>query len=124
MKWRVMVELIGGDGSVCTHEIGSGGTNTAECSAATVGLTLADGKRILAALQHDLIRAQAEEHCRQRRVCSLPRPLRDVRARRLASLYGTVEVRAPRFLPCRCAVTRRHTLNPVAELMPDPCTPE
>ena len=72
MKWRVMVELIGGDGSVCTHEIGSGGTNTAECSAATVGLTLADGKQILAALQHDLIRAQAEEHCRQRRVCSLP----------------------------------------------------
>jgi hypothetical protein len=27
-------------------------------------------------------------------------------------------------LPCRCAVTRRHTLNPVAEIMPDRCTPE
>jgi hypothetical protein len=27
-------------------------------------------------------------------------------------------------LPCRCAVARRHTLNPVAELMPDRCTPE
>ena len=120
MKWRVMVELIGCDGSVCTHEIGSGGCNTAECSAATVGLTLADGKRILAALQHDLVRAQAEEYCRQRRVCSpcrSQRPLKDARARRLSSLFGTVEVRAPRFLPCRCAVTRRHTLNPVAELM-------
>lgn len=34
------------------------------------------------------------------------------------------EVRAPRFLICRCAVTRRHTLNPVAEIMPDRCTPE
>ena len=127
MKWRVMVELIGGDGTVCTHEIGSGGSNTAECSAATVGLTLADGKRILAALQHDLVRAQAEEYCRQRRVCShcrSQRPLKDVRARRLSSLFGTVEVRAPRFLPCRCAVTRRHTLNPVAEIMPDRCTPE
>src|ERR1700723_3345153 len=27
-------------------------------------------------------------------------------------------------LPCRCAVTSRHTLNPVAEIMPDRCTPE
>ena len=127
MKWRVMVELTGSDGTVCTHEIGSGGHDTAECSATTVGLTLADGKRILAALQHDLVRAQAEEYCRQRRVCShcrSQRPLKDVRARRLASLFGTVEVRAPRFLPCRCAVTRRHTLNPVAEIMPDRCTPE
>ena len=96
-------------------------------SAATVGLTLADGKRTLAALQHHLVRAQAEEYCRQRRVCShcrSQRPLKDVRARRLSSLFGTVEVRAPRFLPCRCAVTRRHTLNPVAEIMPDRCTPE
>src|SRR5580698_3054930 len=122
MKWRVMVELIAGDGTVCTHEIGNGGSNTAECSAATVGLTLADGKRVLASLQHDLVRGQAEEYCRQRRVCShcqSQRPLKDVRARRLASLFGTVEVRAPRFLPCRCAVTRLHTLNPFAVIMPD-----
>jgi hypothetical protein len=127
MKWHVMLELIGGDGTVSTYEIGSGGSNTAECSAATVGLTLADGKRILAVLQHNLVRAQAEEYCRQRRVCShcrSQRPLKDVRARLLSSLFGTVEVRAPRFLPCRCAVTRRHTLNPVAEIMPDRCTPE
>jgi hypothetical protein len=127
MEWRVMVELIASDGTVRTHEIGTGGSNTAECSAATVGLTLADGKRILAGLQHHLVQAQSEDYCRQRRVCShcrLQRPLKDVRARRLASLFGTVEVRAPRFLPCRCAVTRRHTLNPVAEIMPDRCTPE
>ena len=47
MKWRVMVELIGGDGTVCTHEIGSGGSNTAECSAATAGLTLVPCSRFL-----------------------------------------------------------------------------
>ena len=127
MKWRVMVELTAGDGTVRTHEISTGGSNTAECSAATVGLTLADGKRTLAGLQQNLVQAQAEEYCRQRRVCShcrSQRPLKDVRARRLASLFGTVQVRAPRFLPCPCAVTRRHTLNPVAEIMPDRCTPE
>jgi hypothetical protein len=40
------------------------------------------------------------------------------------SVFGTVAVRAPRFLPCRYPVTRRHTLNPVAEIIPDRCTPE
>jgi hypothetical protein len=41
MKWRVIEELFGGDSTVSTYEIGSGGSNTAECSAATAGLTLA-----------------------------------------------------------------------------------
>jgi hypothetical protein len=92
-----------------------------------VGLTLADGKRTLAGLQDHFVRAQTEEYCRQRRACShcrSQRPFKDARARRLLSVFGTVEVRAPRFSPCRCAVTRRHTLNPVAEILPDRCTPE
>jgi hypothetical protein len=127
MKWRVMVELTGSDGSVRTREVSAGGSNTAECSAATVGLTLADGKRALAGLQDHLVRAQTEEYCLQRRRCShcgSQRPLKDVRARRLLSVFGTIEVRAPRFSPCRCAVTRRHILNPVADILPDRCTPE
>jgi hypothetical protein len=127
MKWRVIVELTGSDGTVRSHEVGVGGSNTAECSAATVGLTLADGKRTLAGLQDHLVRAQTEEYCRQRRLCShcgSQRPLKGVRARRLLYVFGTVEVRAPRFMPCRCAVTRRHILNPIAEIMPDRCTPE
>jgi hypothetical protein len=55
MKWRVMVELIGSDGTVRSHEVSAGGTNAAECSAVTVGLTLVDGKRTLAGLQDHLI---------------------------------------------------------------------
>ena len=58
MKWRVMVELIGNDGTVHAHEVNAGGSNTAECSAETVGLTLADGKRTLAGLQDHLVQAQ------------------------------------------------------------------
>ncbi len=47
-----------------------------------------------------------------------------MRTRKLLSLFGTVEVRAPRFAACRCAVTCRRTLGPIAEIMPDRCTPE
>jgi hypothetical protein len=39
-------------------------------------------------------------------------------------LFGTVEVRAPRFEPCRCGVSLRTILSPVKEIMPDRCTPE
>ena len=52
------------------------------------------------------------------------RPLKDRRPRRLRSLFGVVEVQAPRFTPCRCSETRREILSPVAEIMPDRCTPE
>ena len=44
--------------------------------------------------------------------------------RRLTSLFGVVEVRAPRFGPCRCGVASRRTITPAAEIMPDRCTPE
>lgn len=127
MKWRVVVELTGPDGIVRTHEVSAGGATAIEASSTTIGLTMADGKRTLAALQGHLVRAQAEEYCRGRRRCprcGSQRPLKDLRTRRLLSLFGTVEVRAPRFAPCRCAVTCRRTLSPVAEIMPDRCTSE
>jgi hypothetical protein len=126
MKWRVMLELVGPDGIVGVHEVG-GRAAVAEYAPQMIGLTLAEGKHLLAALQVHLVQAQAEDHCRRRRRCQrcgAQRPLKDQRSRRLVSLFGTVEVRAPRFTPCRCAVTSRRTLNPVAEIMPDRCTPE
>ncbi len=47
MKWRVVVELTGMDGTVQLHEVGTGSDTTAVCSVGTLGLTLADAKRTL-----------------------------------------------------------------------------
>ena len=96
MKWRVVVELAGADGTVQSHEISVGGCGTIDHSADTLGLTLAEGKKTLAGLQRHLVQAQAqtEEHCRNRRRCQrcgAQRPLKDMRRRRLASLFGVVE---------------------------------
>ena len=126
MKWQVVMEVIGADGAVRAHEIG-GGAAVDEYSPTTVGLTLAEGKPVLAELQHHLVQAQLENHCHRRRRCQrcgAPRPIKDRRSRRLLSLFGTVNVSAPRFEPCRCAVTHHRTLSPVGEIMPDRCTPE
>jgi hypothetical protein len=129
MKWRIVVELAGADGAVQFHEISVGGAGTVDHSVEPLGLglTLAEGKKTLAGLQRHLVQAQTEEHCRNRRRCQgcgAQRPLKDMRRRRLASLFGVVEVRAPRFGPCRCGVASRRTLTPAAEIMPDRCTPE
>src|SRR3954454_20236060 len=125
MKWRVVLELAGADASVQSHEISVGGCAMSDDSS-ELGLTMAGGKKILAGLQRLLVQAQAEEHCRNQRSCQrcgAQRPLKDVRRRRLTSLFGVVEVRSPRFGPCRCGVASRRTITPAAEIMPDRCTP-
>src|SRR3712207_1535558 len=127
MKWRIMLELAGPDGTPRMHEVGAGERSPTGHAAATLGLSLAEGKALLAALQRHLVAAQVDEHCRERRHCDrcgAQRPLKDLRPRRLTSLFGVVEVRAPRFGPCKRSVACRRSITPVAEVMPDRCTPE
>ena len=126
MQWQVVVELAGADGEVRRHEVYVGGNTAAVCSAETLGLRLAEAKQILAALQHHVVQAQAEEYCQARRRCprcAAQTPLKDRRCRRLRSLFGVVEVHAPRFAPCPCSVSLRETLSPISEILPDRCTP-
>ena len=127
MQWRVMVELTGADGKAEVHEVQAGGGTPAACSPETLGLSLAEAKEALTGLQHELVQAQTEEYCQSRRRCprcGAKRPLKDRRPRHLRSLFGVVEVHAPRFIPCRCSEIPHKILSPVGEIMPDRCTPE
>lgn len=127
MQWRVIVELSSSVGAREVHEVHVGSSVMPGCSAAMLGLSLAEAKSVLAGLQRHLVRAQAEEHCQVRRRCPRcgeQRRLKDQRRRQLRSLFGTVEVPAPRFKPCRCGVSLRTILSPLKEIMPDRCTPE
>ena len=69
MKWRVMLELVGPDGIVCGHEV-CGCAAVAEYAPKMIGLTLEEGKHLLAALQVHLAQAQAEDHSRRRDAAS------------------------------------------------------
>jgi hypothetical protein len=66
VQWRVRVELSSTVGAKQVHEVLVGGNATPGCSAATLGLSLAEAKSILAGLQRHLVQAQAEEHCQVR----------------------------------------------------------
>jgi hypothetical protein len=127
MRWRVLVELTGGDGSVSETLLATGESAGPCHTAATLGLTLTEGKTMVAALQQIVVKAQAAEHCAFRRRCTgcgALRPVKDHRPRKLITPCGIVTLRAPRLSRCRCGVACRRSITPVAEIMPDRCTPE
>jgi hypothetical protein len=69
----------------------------------TLGLTLAEGKLLLAGLQQKIVAAQARSHAVRRPdclSCGLVCRVKDYRDHRVATLFGQVTVRLPRF---RCA---------------------
>ena len=74
MRWRIMLELAGPDGTPQRHEVGSGERIPTGHTAATLGLSLEEGKAVLAAVQRHLVAAQVGEHCR--RHCQLVWPKR------------------------------------------------
>jgi hypothetical protein len=62
VQWRVIVDLSSTVGAKQVHEVHVGGNATPGCSAATLGLSLAEAKSVLAGLQRHLVQTQAEEH--------------------------------------------------------------
>lgn len=71
---------------------------------ANLGLSLAEAKLLLAAIQHEVVAAQAKDHAVRRptcRSCGGACHVKDYRQHRIATLFGQVTVRLPRF---RCTV--------------------
>jgi len=70
---------------------------------ASLGLTLSEAKQLLAVLQQEIVAAQARTHAVLRPSCPCGRGVRhvkDYREHAIATLFGQVMVRLPRF---RCA---------------------
>jgi hypothetical protein len=85
MRWRVLLEVTGTDGTTVTHEVSAGVRHAPDTAPAMIGLTLAEGKSTLAVLQHNLFQMQAASHCEARRQCprcGYRRPIKDRRSRR------------------------------------------
>lgn len=107
MRWRVLLEITSADGVMTLGPVAAGERPGAIQTAASLGLSLDEGKAILVGVQQRLVETQTSTHCQARRRCrrcgSL-RPVKDHRSRRLQSPFGTVDVRAPRFAACRCGM--------------------
>src|SRR3954468_9742993 len=98
-----LVEVEGPLGSVDVLEIDRPGNLD---DLADLGLRLPDGKQLLSQVQQAVVAAQCRDHAAQRpacRACGAACRVKDYRPRRIATLFGQVTVRLPRF---RCAGCR------------------
>ena len=130
MRWTVRLEARTDQGEVETTELVTFSRPAIVNSLAEIGLSLAEAKALLAGLQASMLCGQVAEYAGRRRVCpecGVLQPLKGRRTRRLQTLFGTVEVEAPRFRVCRCrppAPTAAVTFSPVRALLTARCTPE
>ncbi len=131
MQWTVRLEARTSQGEVKTTELVTFSRPPMISTLAEIGLALAETKTLLAKLQASMLCSQFAEYTALRRVCvecGALQPFKDRRTRRLQTLFGTVEVEAPRFKVCRCGpsapMVEARTFSPVCALLTARCTPE
>jgi hypothetical protein len=92
-----------------------------------VGLSIDDGKAVLASLQRYLVQQQYSVYILFRRHCQGcggTRPIKDCSTRTIQTVYGAVTVQSPRLYPFRhCIPGVDFTITPVSELCPDRAMP-
>lgn len=92
-----------------------------------MGLTLAEGKELLANMQAVMVRHQAEEYVDQQRYCSDCGKQYGKNGEHeivWRSLFGKLRLHSPRFYTCRCRPRETKSFSPLAVLLPDRTAPE
>jgi hypothetical protein len=103
VAWILRLVKIGADGEKQSVDVMTITRPDDLSDVANLGLTLAEGKLLLAGLQQEIVAAQATDHAVRRpdcRSCGLVCRVKDYRDHLVATLFGQVTVRLPRF---RCA---------------------
>jgi hypothetical protein len=105
--WIVRLVKIGADGETRCTDVMEISRSDGISDIANLGLTLAEAKLLLAGAQQEIVTAQAEDHAAQRPACphcgGVCR-VKDYRQHAVATLFGQVTMRLPRF---RCDVCGR-----------------
>jgi hypothetical protein len=93
-----------------------------------IGLTLSDGKAIMACLQQLVVRQQCEAYVLTSRYCAdcqTFRRIKDYGKRKIRTIYGRVEVSNPRIMNCHCCLPYFCAASAVLrDICPDQATPE
>ena len=108
MVWIVKLASIGAEGEEHSTDIMRIDRPDDLADLAGLGLTLAEGKRLLAGVQREIVAAQARLHAARRpgcRGCGAACRVKDYRHHAVATLFGRVAVRLPRFRCAGCATT-------------------
>lgn len=126
-KWTVWVEVARPDGTSERHEVGSVQRSLSSPDPDDLGLRLAEAKEFLHQLQLRLVQDQVDQASALDRTCAgcgSRRALHDHRRRVVATLFGRVATRQPRWRPCRCRRSEADAPNSVRALLSARATPE
>src|SRR5208283_4006434 len=130
MQFTVWLEARAENGETASVAIARWHRCTSALTADEVGLSLAEGKALLAAAQRAVVGNQIDGYVTDARRCTCCGQLRKVhdrRTRTLQTLFGIVEVDAPRLKPCGCQGTDGQAeviSSPTAQLLSGRSTPE
>jgi hypothetical protein len=93
----------------------------------TMGLTLAEGKELLATMQAAMVKHQAQEYVDQQRSCPDCGKRRSNKGRHeivWRSLFGKLRIKSPRLYRCSCQSRPTKSFSPLATLLPERSAPE
>ncbi len=105
MRWVLRLVRTGVDGQSLSVDVMEFIRPDGLVDVAKLGLTLAEGKQLLAQVQQEVVAAQADNHAMLRpdcRSCGGRCHVKDWRPHRIATLFGEVRVRLPRFVCAGC----------------------
>src|SRR5690349_22086251 len=108
MRWVLQLVETGADGRTRSVEVLEISRPNDLSEIANLGLTLPEAKQLLARVQQAVVAAQAQDHAVLRPDCSACGgrcQLKDWRLHQIATLFGGVTVRLPRFLCIGCGRT-------------------
>jgi hypothetical protein len=109
VAWIVRLVNTGADGEKQSADVMKIDRSDDLSDIANLGLSLAEGKLLLAGLQQEIVAAQARGHAVRRpdcQSCGEVCRVRDYRDRAVATLFGQVRVRFPAFAVPGAAATK------------------
>ncbi|MER9939261.1 hypothetical protein [Mesorhizobium sp. M0088] len=125
MEWTISIEGKSALGDVCRQEVRIEKSDERLLDG-DIGLSIDDGKKIMTALQSAVVNHEADTYALSRRVCPdchTFRPVKDYTMRRIRTVFGTVEVRNPRWMLCQnCHPGMVAAFAPLKEICPDRAT--
>ena len=93
----------------------------------TLGLTLAEGKALLSAVQAHVVEEQAAVYLTQQSACAIcgkPHRSKEPRRSMVNTVFGPVGVPNPRWHRCSCQKTGSHTFRPTAQWLTGHTSPD
>jgi len=126
MKLTVQLVIEPGDGSTVVTEVAT--LEREALTEATLGLTLAESKTILAGVQETMVAQQVASDRSAQQTCPACGARRRYKGHHqivVRSLFGTLRLDSPRFRRCACQpVDGPRSSSPLAECLPERTTPE